>query len=155
MPLDQQNHHEHYTPTASPVPDYAALFRLETEILAQPQVHMPIANEHCDGLLARSMFIPAGTIATGAVHRSEGFFLVRYGSLIIDTPDGPAVLPVGHMAITRVGCKRAVIALTDVVVTTFHPNPTNETDPDAIWDLFTIPAEQLAAPAASTLEHQL
>jgi quercetin dioxygenase-like cupin family protein len=129
-----------------------AVRRLEAEILKHPQVEMPVAHEHCDGVYARSMFIPAGTIATGAVHRGESFFVVRMGTLIAHTSAGPMEFQPGHMTVTKPGDKRAVIAVTDVIVTTFHANPDNETDPQALWDRFTISApetmlEQAAAPA--------
>jgi hypothetical protein len=125
---------------AAPGPDHAEVYRLEAEILKHPQVEMPVAHDHCDGVYARSMFIPAGTVATGAVHRGESFFVVRSGTLIAHTPHGPVEYQAGHMSITRPGEKRAVVALTDVVVTTFHANPDNETDPQALWDRFTVAA---------------
>lgn len=145
-------------PAQSPAaadPDHSAVLRLEAEILKHPQVEMPVAHDHCDGVYARSMLIPAGTIATGAIHRGESFFVVRMGTLIMHTPQGPMEFQAGHMAITRPGEKRAVIAVTDVIVTTFHANPDNETDPQALWDRFTVPAPQplLEQAAAPTLEH--
>jgi hypothetical protein len=106
---------------------------------------MPVENSFCDGVYARSMFIPAGTVATGAIHRRESFFLVRQGTLIVHTLDGPVHYGPGHMSITKIGDKRAVIALTDVIVTTFHANPDNETDPQTLWDRFTIPADDAIA----------
>lgn len=138
-----------------PVPDHFEVLRLEAEILKHPQVEMPVAHEHCDGVYARSMFIPAGTVATGAVHRGESFFVVRMGTLIVHTDAGPMEYQAGHMTVTRPGAKRAVIAVTDVIVTTFHANPDNETDPHALWDRFTVPAplQQLTQAAAPTLEH--
>lgn len=134
--------------------DHAEVYRLEAEILKHPQVEMPVAHEHCDGVYARSMFLPAGTIATGAVHRHESFFVVRMGTLIVHTTQGPMEYQPGHMSITRPGDKRAVVAVTDVIVTTFHANPDNETDPQTLWDRFTIPAPQpaLGQAAAPTLE---
>lgn len=134
--------------------DHATVCRLEAEILKHPQVEMPIEHDFCAGLYARSMFIPAGTVATGAVHRHESFFVVRLGSLVVHTPEGPLSFGAGHMSITRVGDKRAVVALTDVIVTTFHANPTNEIDPQALWDKFTIPAaEALERIRRAALEH--
>jgi hypothetical protein len=44
------------------------------------------------------------------------------------------------MSVTKPHTKRAGIALTDVEVTTFHANPTNEQNPQWLWDLFTVPA---------------
>jgi len=116
------------------------IYRLEAELLKLPQVDMPVDHAFCNGLYARTMYIPAGTVLTGAVHKEESFFLVRKGELIVSTDSGPRTLKAGDMSVSKTGTKRAGIALTDVEVTTFHANPTNEQDPRALWDMFTIPA---------------
>ena len=119
------------------------IYRLEAELLKLPQVEMPVEHAFCAGLYARTMHIPAGTALTGAIHRQESFFLVRKGSLIVSTDNGPRTLSPGDMSVSNIGTKRAGVALTDVEVTTFHANPTNEQEPNALWDLFTIPAPAL------------
>lgn len=121
--------------------EHLPIYRLEAELLKLPQVDMPVEHEHCSGLYARTMHLKANCAYTGAVHRGECFFVVRSGALASTTPNGEAtILRTGEMHIVRDGSKRAVMALTDCVVTTFHANPTNETDPAALWSLFTIPA---------------
>jgi len=120
--------------------EHMPIYRLEGELLKLPQVPLPIDHAFCAGLYARTMHIPAGTVLTGAVHREESFFLVRKGDLIVSTDTGPQRLSPGNMSISKIGTKRAGIALTDVEITTFHANPTNEKNPQALWDLFTIPA---------------
>jgi quercetin dioxygenase-like cupin family protein len=130
--------------------EHLPIYRLEAELLKLPQVEMPVVHDFCNGLYARTMHIPAGTVLTGAVHREESFFLVRKGDLIVSTDTGPKRLGAGDMSISRVNTKRAGIALTDVEVTTFHANPTNEQEPQALWDLFTIPAPMPAIKATQT-----
>ncbi len=120
--------------------EHLPIYQLEAEILKLPQVEMPVDHDFCNGLYARTMHIPAGTILTGAIHREESFFLVRKGELIVSTDNGPRTIGPGHMSISKIGTKRAGIALTDVEVTTFHANPTNEQEPQKLWDMFTIPA---------------
>jgi hypothetical protein len=118
------------------------IYRLEAELLKLPQVDMPVTHAFCAGLYARTMHIPAGTVLTGAVHKEESFFLVRKGELIVSTDSGPRTIGPGDMSVSKIGTKRAGITLTDVEVTTFHANPTNEQEPQALWDLFTIPANE-------------
>ena len=77
------------------------------------------------------------------------FFLVRKGQLIVSTDNGVKTLFPGDMSVSRVGTKRAGGALTDVDVTTFHANPTNEHEPTKLWDMFTIPAP---APALEAVQ---
>lgn len=120
--------------------EHLPIYRLEAELLKLPQVDMPVEHAFCNGLYARTMHIPAGTVLTGAVHKDESFFVVRKGTLIVTTDDGSAQVGPGFMSVTRANTKRAGIALTEVEVTTFHANPTNETDPQAIWDMYTVPA---------------
>jgi quercetin dioxygenase-like cupin family protein len=98
------------------------------------------------------MHIPAGTVLTGAVHKEESFFLVRKGELIVTTDNGSRTLGPGDMSVSKIGTKRAGIALTNVEVTTFHANPSNEQDPQALWDMFTIPAPALEVSKAAHLE---
>lgn len=119
-----------------------ALYRLESEILKLPQVEMPTEHSFCRGLYARTMRIPAGTVLTGAVHRDESFFVVRAGSLIVTDGGQSKTLHQGDMVVTPAGSKRAGVALTDVIVTTFHHNAAELRDPAELWDAFT-----LAAPA--------
>jgi len=128
--------------------EHLPIYRLEDELLKLPQVDMPVEHTFCNGLYARTMHIPAGTVLTGAVHKDESFFLVRKGNLIVTTDDGTAQIGPGFMSITQANTKRAGVAMTDVEVTTFHANPTNETDPQAIWDMYTVPAPAPAIEAA-------
>lgn len=135
--------------------EHLPIYRLEAEILKHPQVEMPVEHEFCKGLYARTMFIPAGTVLTGAVHADESFFLVRQGELIVTTDHGTVRMTVGSMAVTKANTKRAGVAMTDVVVTTFHANPTEERDPVKLWDLFTTPAPAtlIEGAAAEQLEN--
>ena len=120
--------------------EHAPIYRLEAQLLALPQVEMPVEHHHCAGLYARTMHIPAGTVLTGAVHRHECFFVVRQGLLYVTTDNGVRKLKAGDMFVTPAGTKRAGVAMSECVVTTFHANPTGETDPQALWDLFVVPA---------------
>ena len=118
------------------------IYRLEAELLKLPQVEMPVDHAFCNGLYARTMHIPAGTVLTGAVHKE----------LIVSTDSGPRTLGPGDMSVSKIGTKRAGIALTEVEVTTFHANPSNEQDPQALWDMFTIPAPSLEVGKTAHLE---
>lgn len=130
--------------------EHLPIYRLEAELLKLPQVEMPVAHDFCNGLYARTMHIPADTVLTGAIHREESFFLVRKGELIVSTDNGPRTIGPGDMSVSKIGTKRAGITLTDVEVTTFHANPTNEQEPQTLWDLFTIPAPTPAIKATQT-----
>jgi len=120
--------------------DQIKIYKLEKEILKYPQTECPLFHNFCKGLYARSIVIPAGTVLTGAIHKDEGFFIVRSGSILLTTDEGTKKADAGFMSITKAGTKRAGYALTDTLVTTFHANPEELREPDEIWDYYTIPA---------------
>lgn len=130
-----------------PLREHEKLLRLEAAVLALPQVDMPVSHEHCDGLYARTIKIPAGVVLTGKLHRHECFFVVRRGRIAVTQGADVVLLEAGDMLVTPAGSMRAGVALTDVEVTTFHANPDNERDPLALWDQYVIPtpARQLSA----------
>lgn len=136
--------------------EHKPTYRLEAEILKLPQVEFPVQHSFCSGLYARTIHIPADHILTGAVHRHDCFFVVRSGVLAVTTDDKPKVLYAGDMVVTKAGSKRAGVAITDVVVTTFHTNPEDETDPAALWDMFTVapPMRFLSSDDLARLENE-
>lgn len=118
------------------------ILELENALLEMPQVDLPLCHDFCSGVYARTLIIPAGVCLTGAIHKDESFFVVRSGVLIITTDEGAQQVGPGFMSVTRPHSKRAGLAVTDVVCTTFHANPTSEKDPDALWDMITIPCPE-------------
>jgi mannose-6-phosphate isomerase-like protein (cupin superfamily) len=116
------------------------IFRLEEVVKKMPQAELPIEHSFCDGLYARTMRIPAFCLLSGAIHKEESFFLVREGVIALTTDDKEILAGPGFMSITKAGTKRMGFSFSECIVTTFHPNPTNEHDGDKIWDMYTMPA---------------
>jgi len=121
-------------------PEHIPIYRLEQAIRTLPPVEMPVDNDFCHGVYARTVHIPAGTILTGAIHKDECFFVVRSGTILITTDTDPVKVSGGYMSITKPGTKRVGLALEDTVVTTFHANPEEIREQDKLWDHFTEPA---------------
>ena len=122
--------------------EHLPIYKLEQEIYNLPRVELPVFHDFCHGVYARSLLIPAGTVLTGAVHKDECFFLVRYGSILITTDNGTVRADTGFMAITKADSKRAGLALVDTLVTTFHANPEELRDDKDLWDHITVPAPE-------------
>ncbi len=121
--------------------EHLPIYKLEQEIIANlPKVELPVFHDFCNGIYARSLVIPAGTVLTGAVHKDECFFVVRSGVILITTDNGTIKAESGFMSITKPETKRAGLALVDTLVTTFHANPEELRDPEEMWNHFTIPA---------------
>lgn len=132
--------------------EHIPIYRLEQSIRTLPPVEMPVINDFCEGIYARTITIPAGTLLTGAIHKKECFFVVRSGSLLVTTDTEPVKADAGFMSITKPGTKRAGYALEDTIVTTFHANPEEIKEQDELWDYFTIPAPDNIIDALKRLE---
>lgn len=119
------------------------IFALENEILKHPQVEMPITNEFCDGVYARTMHIPANTVLTGAIHKHECFFVVRSGIIVITTDSDPVILQGGDMRVTPPMTKRAGVAITDCIITTFHKNEFELREEEDLFKFFSVDPKAL------------
>lgn len=106
---------------------------------AQLDIDRVTAHHHCDGVYARQLFLPAGTIAVGKMHLEENFFLLVSGEVTMATDDGPVRLTAPFMCITKPGSKRIAYAHTDVVMLNFHANPSNERDVERLEARYVVP----------------
>ena len=107
-------------------------------LLQLPQVLLRTEHEFCNGIYARTMYIPKGIALTGAIHAEENFFVVRSGAIIVYTEKGMKQCKTGDMYISYPGIKRVGFATEDTVIRTFHHNPENITDLEDIWEKYTI-----------------
>ena len=80
------------------------------------------------GMYCREMMIPEGTVIIGKLHRHAHMNTVSHGLLLVATEFDSYEVHAPYSFISEPGTKRVVTALTDVVWTTYHLNPTNTTD---------------------------
>lgn len=113
------------------------VYRLESLLLTMPQVDCPVRNVFADGLYAREMTLPAGTVITGAVHKTQHITIISKGRVLVLRPEGPQEFAAPAMFISEPGVKNAVHALEDTVWTTFHPNADNEQSIDVLVERYT------------------
>lgn len=111
--------------------------RLEQAMLALPQAECPVRHHFAPGVYLREMTIPAGTIVTGAVHKTENLIIVSMGRLSIVTEGGTREVVAGDTVTCRPGMKNAVVALEDSRWTNIMPNPDNCTDTDLLTERYT------------------
>jgi quercetin dioxygenase-like cupin family protein len=102
------------------------IYRLENEILKNKQVECPIRNIFADGIYAREMTIPAGTVATGAVHKTEHLITLVRGRITIWTERGMRELKAPHTFLSKPGTKRVAYAHEDCVLMTIHKTHTTD-----------------------------
>lgn len=122
---------------------------LEAALLDMPEQQLDLdkitSHHFCDGMYARELFIPAGTVVIGKTHATQNFFVLLKGTLTLATPDGPRLITAPYMTTTRPGEKRAGYAHEDCIVMNFHPNADDEKDL-ALLEARYIKAEALPAP---------
>jgi hypothetical protein len=109
--------------------------QLEEMLQAYDPAVLPITHHFADGIYAREMFIPAGAVLTGAVHKTTHMCILSKGHVRVATEDGPVELIAPATLIAQPGAKRAIYALEDSVWTNIHA--TNETDLDKIVETLT------------------
>lgn len=107
------------------------LFDLQQAAGELPEVDCPLQHQFAPGVYMRTIFIPAGTVIVGKIHKHSHANVLSQGTVSVMTEDGGLEQFTGpRQMVSPAGCKRAVFAHTDVVWTTIHP--TQETDLEKI-----------------------
>lgn len=98
------------------------LLTVERAICAQPQVEIPVKHYFVNGMYAREIVIPKGTVLTGAIHLTE-HLCVMNGDLTVSSEKGTRRLTGYHMFTSYPGEKRIGYAHEDTIFTTLHATP--------------------------------
>lgn len=122
-------------------PTRAQIMRLEAEIAQVEQV--PLSEKHyfASGIYAREITIPAGTVLTGKVHKTEHINIVSQGTITVWTEQGMKKVSAPFTMVSQPGTKRVGYAHTDTVWTTIHHS--FERDLDQLEAQLIEPARQL------------
>lgn len=106
------------------MPDVDAVRRLEEGMRAlvgrgEPEVNLLTKMLIHGRMCARSIFMPAGTLLTGALLRRDNIFIV-FGDVEVTTDGGVKRLQGMNVIPASAGFKRVVIALADSYLVTIH-----------------------------------
>lgn len=121
-------------------PTPAAVRRLEDALLQMPQIDLHTQQMAHGGMAARTIFIPAGTVLTGAMTNLDNLCVV-WGDITVTTEDGPVRLVGFNVLPAKAGAKRAGVAHADTWWVTIHR--TDLTDPSDIEDEMTGESDML------------
>lgn len=89
----------------------------------------PLKHHFTDGIYSREIFIPAGELIVGKIHKHEHPNFLMSGTVLVFTEsEGEQVITGPCFMISPAGTKRTLYAETDLVWITVHSNPTNTTD---------------------------
>lgn len=120
--------------TELPKPSRDMVLALEDLLRTMPPGEAPITNHFSDGIYAREMFIPKGTVLTGKIHRFAHLNFILKGDITVLTEHGVRRIKGPCVLQSSAGIKRAGYAHEDTIWITVHP--TNETDVDKIEEHF-------------------
>jgi hypothetical protein len=90
------------------------ILALEKVLLTLEQVECPVSHYHIDGVYVRSMFIPAGTVLTGAIHNKENVSILAQGIIRVTNGTESKVISAPYIMVDQAGIKRLGVAETDV-----------------------------------------
>jgi hypothetical protein len=111
---------------------------------------MPLRHHFIPGAYARELHIPAGTLASGKIHREPCFNILLLGTITLFTEEGRNTVTAPAFFRSEAGTKRVAYAHTDSVFMTVHA--TDETDLQAIERKLTCKDySELEAPAVEVL----
>lgn len=100
------------------------LENIEASMLRLPQVAIPVINYFTDnGLYAREITIPAGTLAVGHAHNHEFMEVFITGTLSIPSEQGPITIQAPYVGVGKPDIRKIGYAITDCRWVTFHPVP--------------------------------
>jgi hypothetical protein len=97
----------------------------------------PLKHWLAPGIYAREIYLAAGTLVVGRVHRHRHFNIISKGKITCYTEFGLETLEAPASFISEPGTKRVVYTHEDAIWTTIHPNPKDETDIEKLEDMFT------------------
>ncbi len=88
----------------------------------------PVTHRFTEGLYSREIFMPAGSLIVSKIHLTEHQYEIGWGKVSVWTEeDGEVIFEAPYHGITKPGTRRVLFCHTDVLWTTYHPNPDNET----------------------------
>lgn len=103
-----------------------SLLAAEALIAAAPQRELEVIHHFSPGIYAREMRIPAGTILTGQIHKTEHLCIISAGEIGILDEYTHGLFKAPFTFISKPGVKRMGLAHTDTVFITIHA--TDKTD---------------------------
>jgi len=97
--------------------------RFEESIVGSglPLAQFPVVHRFTPGLYIREIFMPAGSVLTSKIHKTEHPFVISKGVVSVWTAEGGTVImKAPHTGVTKPGTRRVLFVHEDTMWTTFH-----------------------------------
>lgn len=131
-------------------PSYQKIRELEAEIAKLPPADLSETHHFAHGIYGRELFIPAGTVLTGKIHRDSTLNILLQGRIRVTSEDGTVrEMNAPSVFVSPPGCKKVGFAITDTRWLNVHP--TKLTDLAAIEAKFIVSEEPLLEHGGSSL----
>jgi quercetin dioxygenase-like cupin family protein len=89
-------------------------------LLQYPQEELPVQHDFLDGVYMRTVFMKAGLIVVGKIHKQEHVALISKGSATVLTEHGVIEIKAPFIFKSPPGARRALVIHEDMVWTTVH-----------------------------------
>lgn len=93
---------------------------LESMMKQYEQLDLPVKHHFSQGVYARELLIPKGTLLTGQIHKYAQLNIMSKGDLSVLTEDGVKRVQAPFTIVSPPGTKRIAYAHEDCVWTTIH-----------------------------------
>lgn len=103
-----------------------------------PMENYPLRHHFANGMYAREIFMPTGTLITGRIKKDDYLSVISQGEVYEATEHGAQHIKAPYTFSCGANSKRLVYVLQDCVWTTIHK--TDETDIDTIVEKLTHPS---------------
>lgn len=93
-----------------------------------PLVHCPLNHRFTEGMYVREIFMPAGSLITSKIHKTQHQYFVLQGAVSVWIDGGEEhYIEAPYIGVTEPGTRRVLYVWEDCIWATSHPNPNNET----------------------------
>lgn len=90
-------------------------------IQSQDIIDAPLQHKFTDGMYIREIFMPAGSLWTSKIHKTEHPYVVSYGKVAVSIDNNDWYeITAPYTGITKPGTRRVLYILEDCIWTTFH-----------------------------------
>lgn len=113
-----------------------AIGNLEKAMIALPddqKIALETKHSFADGIYTRTVFMKAGSLITGKIHKLEHIVVIGQGSAsVVSEEFGSKMIKAPMVFVSRPYVQRALFVHEDMVWTTVHKNPSNTQDLDIL-----------------------
>lgn len=128
----------------------AKVYEVQDRIGQAPAVEMPVRHHFAPGLYLREIFMPAGTLVVGKMHRTCHYNIITQGVVKLLSNDGTITEHrAGDVFLSNPGVKKVLYIVEDTRWLT--PHPTNKTDMIDLEAELIVPEDQIRDAAGNLI----